>query len=90
MTRTVICPIAIPAAVHEETERSAGRDFLPQLRQPLPARAAGTHAPTTVLCIDDDPLVLHFYREYLDGMATGPHGHGGRSWDRVVRASTPT
>ena len=44
---------------------------------PCPACGAplrGTHGnggteppqPPTVLCIDDDPLVLHFYREFLD------------------------
>ncbi len=33
---------------------------------------AGTQSATrpTVLCIDDDPLVLHFYRSFLD-----PHGY---------------
>ncbi|MCU0613229.1 MAG: response regulator [Candidatus Eisenbacteria bacterium] len=66
MSPTIICPhCGVSNIVAEGQVGAAEGNVCESCRgylrdRPDPAR------PTTVLCIDDDPLVLHFYRDFLD------------------------
>jgi twitching motility two-component system response regulator PilH len=66
------CPIC--RAVQPVQERPGGGPAPYQCATcgtPLGAAETGTPPRrTTILCIDDDPLVLHFYRAFLE-----PHGY---------------
>jgi len=67
VNQTITCPHCRVPNVVKEAQRSASGDVACKYcggRFPLDAPAAGP--PTTVLCIDDDPLVLHFYRGLLE------------------------
>jgi DNA-binding response OmpR family regulator len=67
MTRTVICPHChFPQQFMKKPNDPPGAICCLNCGSPLPCGPECTSGPTTILCIDDDPLVLHFYREYLD------------------------
>ena len=66
MSQTIICPhCQVPQVVPDGPTSAAGDVACEHCGDRLPRDAAAVAHPT-VLCIDDDPLVLHFYREFLD------------------------
>ena len=67
MCRTIICPHC--GVLNPVTAGQSGAVegvACEQCGGDLSLDASGPARPTTVLCIDDDPLVLHFYRDFLD------------------------
>jgi twitching motility two-component system response regulator PilH len=66
MNRTITCPQCGVPNVVPEGHRGAGEGVVcAHCGERLPGDASAAARPPTVLCIDDDPLVLHFYRDFL-------------------------
>jgi twitching motility two-component system response regulator PilH len=66
MNRTINCPQCGVPNVVTEGQRDAGEGVVcAHCGESLPRDASAAARPPTVLCIDDDPLVLHFYRDFL-------------------------
>ena len=67
MSQSIICPYCqLPQQVPQDLCDPPGEVYCPNCGGPLPATPSAAARPPTVLCIDDDPLVLQFYREFLD------------------------
>ena len=67
MNRTIICPhCGISIAVKEEQGDAVDDVACENCRGRLLADDSAPVCPTTVLCIDDDPLVLLFCRDLLE------------------------
>jgi DNA-binding response OmpR family regulator len=72
MSRTIACPrCRHPHDMPDGPGAAADDAVCGHCGAQLAEGTAGSAPPPTVLCIDDDPLVLHFYREFL-------HRHGYR------------
>ena len=68
MNQTIICPrCRIPQVVTNGPGGASGKFVCEHCGTSLPQDAPAAGRPPTVLCIDDDPLVLHFYRDFLNG-----------------------
>ena len=66
MHRTIICPHCRVSNVVTEAQGSAVDGVAcAHCGGRLPRNAAAVAWPPTVLCIDDDPIVLQFYRDFL-------------------------
>jgi twitching motility two-component system response regulator PilH len=67
MSNESICPYChVPQAFTRKPSDPPGEVYCPNCGGPLPWGPAPAAQPPTVLCIDDDPLVLYFYRDFLD------------------------
>ena len=55
----------IPTVATDGPASASGDIVCEHCGAPLPQDAPATPRLPTVLCIDDDPLVLHFYRDFL-------------------------
>jgi len=66
VTQPSICPHRhLPQVVSQKPSDPPGEGSCPNCGGPVPWGPAPATQPPTVLCIDDDPLVLHFYRAFL-------------------------
>ena len=67
MHPTIPCPHChVLQLIVDDPDHPTGEACCPNCGAPLPRRPRVTPKPFTVLCIDDDPLVLHFYLSYLE------------------------
>ena len=67
MTRSITCPqCGVPTVVTDEPASASGDAVCAHCGVRIVQDRQGVPRVPTVLCIDDDPLVLHFYREFLD------------------------
>jgi len=66
MNQTTICPHgSAPEVVTDGPGSASGKAVREHCGAPLPQDTPAAPRRPTVLCIDDDPLVLHFYRDFL-------------------------
>ena len=66
MTQPIPCPHChLPQPFRQKPNDPPGEGSCPNCGGPVPWGPAPAAQPPTVLCIDDDPLVLYFYRDFL-------------------------
>ena len=66
MTRPINCPqCGLPTVVPDEPASASGDTVCAHCGVRIAQNGQGAPRVPTVLCIDDDPLVLHFYRDFL-------------------------
>ena len=66
MTQPILCPHChLPQPFRPKPSDPPGEGSCPNCGGPVPWGPAPAAQPPTVLCIDDDPLVLYFYRDFL-------------------------
>jgi len=66
VTQPIPCPHChLPQPFRQKPNDPPGEGSCPNCGGPVPWGPAPAAQPPTVLCIDDDPLVLYFYRDFL-------------------------
>ncbi len=66
MHQTIVCPSCRVTTVLRHTSDGApGEAACEHCGAPFPQDSPTPVRPLTVLCVDDDPLVLHFYKSFL-------------------------
>jgi len=66
VTQPILCPHChLPQQFSQKPSDPPGEVYCPNCGGPMRWGPTPAAQPPTVLCIDDDPLVLYFYRDFL-------------------------